>query len=268
MRSGSIKWKNFKITILHNSGRCGSAHTLFRHRNDFSCILTKEQRVELEKLEKFHKDVTKHYECEMKQKEEVQEMVDGMKKFLKKIEEKFVSFVQKIIDESQQTVVTFSSDKLVIFFRKSLNENDNFWKMVFSDGTRHNIFKAREEMKLITLYQCKVKDCKWKEEGRLWYVWSTHEVTNKTIGNKEGVYIEINEKLINHENETLIRLVRDNHPAYEGDDEALKIQLKREFIFLRDERHCLISVNIAGQLNMLGSVDENSAVNQQVDDSL
>ena len=176
--------------------------------------------------------------------------------FLKKIEEKFVSFVQKIIDESQQTVVTFSSDKLVIFFRKSLNENDNFWKMVFSDGTRHNIFKAREEMKLITLYQCKVKDCKWKEEGRLWYVWKTHEVTNKTIGNKEGVYIEINEKLINHENETLIRLVRDNHPAYEGDDEALKIQLKREFIFLQDERHCLINVNIAGQLNMLGSVDE------------
>ncbi|EFP04284.1 hypothetical protein CRE_26683 [Caenorhabditis remanei] len=277
MRFGSINWKNLKITILHNSGRCGSAHTLFRHRNDFSYILTKGQRIELEKLEKFHKDVSKHHECEMKQKEEVQEMVDGMKrKFLyfisrtqtkhfksfgqkfqifcekivhrtfeihvslkthnfetlKKIEEKFASFVQKIIHESKQAVVTFIPGGLVIFFRRSLNEDDKIWKMVCSDGIRNNIFKDREEMKMITLFRCKEKDCKWKGKGHHWYVWSTHDVMDKEVGNKEGTFVEINEKLIYDENETLLRLVRESHPDYEGDDEALKIQLKRQLNML------------------------------------
>ncbi|EFO90665.1 hypothetical protein CRE_08121 [Caenorhabditis remanei] len=196
---------------------------------------TSEKELEVEPEEKVQaagdkiKCETSEKESEVEQKKKLQAAVDKrlktLKYELKKVEPKFVKFVQKIINESIQTVFAFTETGFAICFRRNFEDN-HFWRMVCSDGIRYSDFEPNEDPKLITIYKCAglaLKIVGKKNCIKYWYDCEDQSVkkTNNIL-EKEGTFVEINKDVIDRENEIFLRLFRESLPNYEGDDEMLK----------------------------------------------
>ncbi|KAF1768982.1 hypothetical protein GCK72_000795 [Caenorhabditis remanei] len=238
VRDGDAKKASLKINEPEaetNGSSSNSGENKKKAQENTIKCQTSEKELEVEPEEKVQaagdkiKCETSEKESEVEQKKKVQAAVDKrlktLKYELKKVEPKFVKFVQKIINESIQTVFAFTETGFAICFRRNFEDN-HFWRMVCSDGIRYSDFEPNEDPKLITIYKCTglaLKIVGKKNGVKYWYDCEDQSVkkTNNIL-EKEGTFVEINEDVIDKENEIFLRLFRESLPNYEGDDEMLK----------------------------------------------